>query len=114
MSHDNACLKIPHQLFLRLMVYDVLVEAVKIVEAQSVGLTEPGRWGHWYQGHDPVKRAIVAASKAAREARREENKNLAWLCSDWQPENCLRGVERTNASLEHIKRIHAGDHWSQR
>ena len=97
-----------------LAAYDVLDEAVGIVEAQSVGLTEPGRWGHWYQGIDPAKQAIVAASKAARKARREENKRLTWLCSEWQPEHCLRGIERTNASLEHIKRMHSRDHWSQR
>jgi hypothetical protein len=94
--------------------FDILSEADEILERETAGLYEPGPWGHWYQGSDPAKQAIVAASKAALKARREENKRLNWLCADWELNSCLRGPERTQASLEHIKRMHSGDHWSRR
>ncbi len=89
--------------------YDVLEEAVKIVEKEEAGITCPGKWGHWYSGKDPAKRALVAKAKAARKARREENKRLAWFASGWRIEDCMRGPKRTQASLAHLRRLYTGE-----
>jgi len=82
--------------------YDVLDEATGIVEAASSGLTEPGRWGHWYRGIDPAKRALVAAAQAERHRVREENKRLAWLLNPWDP-SMFEGPRRTERSLRYLR-----------
>jgi hypothetical protein len=89
--------------------YDVLAEAVKVVERSEAGITCPGKWEHWYNGKDPIKRALVAEAKAKLKARRDENKRLAWLASGWNPYDCLRGPERTQASLAHLRRLYTGE-----
>ncbi len=81
---------------------DVLDEAIAIVEAHSVRLTEPDRWGHWYRGNITEKRTLVKASQDRARERREENKRLAWLMNPWTPEMCM-GRTRTERSLNYLR-----------
>jgi hypothetical protein len=97
---ENPLLPLPYHSLLP--DYDILDEAIGIVEAATSGLTEPGRWGHWYRGKDPAKRAIVAAAQAERRKRREENKKLAWLMNPWSPE-AFCGPRRTKRSLNYLR-----------